>query len=161
MELIRTEKLIKNLSTDECLRVLANNHVGRLGYIYANWPFVTPITYYHDAEEKCIISYSADGHKLYAMGMHGKVALQVDEIVSLNSWKSVLVQGEYEQLSGSAAKRNLHRFADGVKDCIARKGDETPKFIKDFSSRLRDRGVPLVYKISISDIIGKYRNDSK
>jgi len=149
---------IKNLSTEECLRVLANNHIGKLGYIYANWPFITPITYFHDAEEKCIISYSAEGHKMYAMGMYGKVALQVDEISGMKKWKSVLVQGEFEQLKGSSAKHYLHRFTEGVRDCITKKGVETPEYIQDFSSKLTDRGIPLVYKISISDLVGKYRD---
>lgn len=152
--------MVKNLSIDACLELLQNNHVGKLAYIYGQWPHITPITYCHDSDEKCIISYSAEGHKMHAMRSYGNVALQVDEIVTIQEWKSVLVQGQFEQLNGSSAKYYLHRFAQGVRSAIERQGGETPRFIKDFSSKLDDRGMPLVYRISITDIVGKYRRNT-
>ncbi len=149
--------MIKNLNVSECLKILGRNHIGRLGYVFGQWPYIIPITYHHDSEEKCIISYSAEGHKMHAMRAYGHIALQVDEIKSVQNWKSVLVQGDFEEVKGSSAKFYLSRFAKGVNDVISKKGEETPKFIKDFSSKLTDRGVPLVYRISISSIEGKYR----
>ncbi len=150
---------IRNLHMDGCLEVLANNYVGRLGYIYGQGPFIIPITYYHDPEEKCIISYAAEGHKLFAMRQYNKIALQVDEITTIQNWRSVLVQGRYEELEGSDAKFYLHKFAMGVQDVLATKDKETPKFIKDFSSKLDTRGLPIVYRMHIDDISGKIREN--
>lgn len=150
---------IKTMDTSECLKILGDNYIGRLGYISGGTPYINPITYYHDAEEKCILSYSAPGYKIEAMEKHGSVAFHVDEIQSIQNWRSVLVHGNFQELEGSTAKKYLHRFAEGVQRTIAKKEGETPKFIQDFSSRLQERKIPIVYRIHITDIIGKYRED--
>ncbi|WP_373517739.1 pyridoxamine 5'-phosphate oxidase family protein [Pricia sp.] len=150
---------VKNMETLECLQLLDENYIGRLAYISWGTPHINPITYYHDAEEKCILSYSAPGYKIEAMEKHGSVAFQVDDIRSIQQWRSVLVQGRFEQLEGSTAKMHLHRFAEGVQRTIAKKEGEAPKFIKDFSSHLQEREIPIVYRIHIKDIVGKFRED--
>lgn len=96
--------MLKNLELDDCLKVLGTNYIGRLGYIFGQIPYIVPITFYHDVNEKCIISYTAKGHKLHAMRQYNKVTLQVDEIESLHHWKSILVQGNFIELKGSSAK---------------------------------------------------------
>ncbi|HET8736954.1 MAG TPA: pyridoxamine 5'-phosphate oxidase family protein [Pricia sp.] len=150
---------IKNLEMTECLELMGNNYIGRLAYISGKTPHINPITYFHDAEEKSILSYSAPGHKIEAMERYGEVAFQVDEIHTIQKWRSVLIQGSFEQLQGSTAKKYLHRFAEGVRHTIQKKEGKTPKFIQDFSSRLQYPKMPVVYRIHIIDIVGKYRND--
>ncbi|MDT7827462.1 pyridoxamine 5'-phosphate oxidase family protein [Pricia sp. S334] len=152
---------IKNMTTSECLQLLSENYIGRLAYISGRTPHINPITFYHDAEEKCILSYSSPGFKIQAMKKHRPVALQVDDIRSIQEWRSVLVQGNFEELEGSTAKKQLHRFAEGVQRTIAKKDGETPKFIQDFSSRLQERHIPIVYRIHITDIVGKSRRDQE
>jgi nitroimidazol reductase NimA-like FMN-containing flavoprotein (pyridoxamine 5'-phosphate oxidase superfamily) len=151
--------LIKNMEIEHCLELLGRNYIGRLAYISGGSPHVNPITYFHDSVEKSILSYSAPGHKIDSMQKYGKVAIQVDEISSIQQWRSVMILGEFEELEGSTAKKNLHKFANGVQDTITRNKGETPKFIQDFSSRLQNRGLPIVYRINIRDIVGKYRDE--
>lgn len=147
----------KNMDTSECLELLGENYIGRLAYISGRTPHINPITYFHDAEEKCILSYSSPGYKIEAMEKHAAVAFQVDDIRSIQQWRSVLVHGNFEELEGSTAKKCLHRFAEGVQRTIAQKEGEAPNFIKDFSSRLQEREIPIVYRIHITDIVGKFR----
>lgn len=98
------------------------------------------------------------GHKIEAMRISGSVALQVDDIESIQHWRSVLVHGIFEEFDGSTAKKYLHRFAEGVQVTVTRKKDTNPKFIQDFSSRLQERGIPIMYRITINDITGKFRD---
>ena len=147
--------MLKNLEMEECLEVLGNNYIGRLGYIFGQIPYIIPITFYHDVNTKCIISYSANGHKLHAMRLYSKVTLQVDEIESLQNWKSVLVQGRFEELKGSSAKAYSRRFAEGVRGIMNSKNEDVPKYIKDFSNKIDTRGVSTVYRIIINDVFGK------
>lgn len=128
--------MLKDLGQQECLELLGKNYIGHLAYISGKDPCTVPITYFHDAEEKCIISYSADGHKIDAMRTYDRVAFQVENITSIQDWESVQIHGTFEELEGAAAKRYLHRFAQGVQETIKRMENEKPKFIKDFSSRL-------------------------
>lgn len=148
---------IRSMKTSECIQLLGEQYIGRLAYISGGTPYINPITYFHDAEEKCILSYSAPGYKMEAMARYGEVALQVDDIKSIHHWRSVLVHGNFEELEGSTAKKYLHRFAEGVKRTFAQNEAETPKFIQDFSSRVQERKIPIVYRIHITDIVGKFR----
>jgi nitroimidazol reductase NimA-like FMN-containing flavoprotein (pyridoxamine 5'-phosphate oxidase superfamily) len=150
---------IKELQTSECVKLLSENYIGHLAFIVGKRPYITPITYFHDSEDKSILSYSAPGYKIEAMKRHEFVSLQVDDIHSMNRWRSVLVHGRFEQLEGSTAKKYLRRFSEGVQRTISKKENDAPKFIKDFSSKLQQRGIPIVYRIHITDIVGKYRKE--
>lgn len=150
--------IIKDLELSECLDFLGSNYIGRLAFISKGNPFIIPITYYYDSEENCILSYASIGHKIEAMRISGSVALQVDDIESIQHWRSVLVHGIFEEFDGSTAKKYLHRFAEGVQVTVTRKKDTNPKFIQDFSSRLQERGIPIMYRITINDITGKFRD---
>ena len=151
--------MIKNLELSACLSVLANHYIGNLAFISGQSPYVLPITYFHDEVEKCILSYSAEGHKIEAMRKYEEVALYVGDISSIQKWQSVLVHGRFEELDGSTAKKYLRRFSDGVQETILRIKEEKPKFIQDFSSRLQNGKLPIVYRIHITDITGKYREE--
>ena len=149
--------MIKDLELEECLEILGSNYLGHLGYISGKSPFVIPITYFHDAEEKSILSYSANGHKIDAMRQYQHVSFQVENIQSIQDWSSVQVHGTFEELKGSTAKKYLHKFAEGVQDTIEKRQGEKPKFISDFSSRLQEREMPIVYRIHVKSITGKIR----
>ena len=149
------------MSTDieelDGLEILKRNYIGRLGYTDENGPYVLPITYFFDDKDHSILSYASEGHKIIAMRKSSMVSILVDEIKTIKDWKSVLVHGTFEELDGSAAKKFLHRFAEGVQDTIAKREGEHPKFISDFSVRLSQGKIPIVYRIKIDTISAKIR----
>ncbi len=153
--------MIKDLNTKDCLKLLRKNYIGRLAYIMGESPYVIPITYYYyDATDNSIISYSLEGHKIDAMRKKQMVSLEVDEIETVSRWKSVLVHGDFEELSGIDAKNLLRQFSRGVKDIINQEPDKDVKFINEFSSKLDAEGAsPVVYRIKIREITGKVRED--
>ena len=151
--------MIDKLETSECFKILTSNYIGRLAYIFGNSPYVVPVTYFYDAEEKSILSYSAIGHKIEAMRKHEDVAFQVDDIHSIQKWSSILVHGRFEELEGSTAKKYLHKFAEGVQNTIVTTNGVKPKFIQDFTSRLQKATIPIIYRIHISHITSKFRDD--
>lgn len=150
--------MTKNLEDAACLQLLSSNYFAHLAYISGEEPFIVPITYYHDVDEKCIISYSAIGHKIEAMRRHKHVSIQVEQVTTIQKWVSVQIHGTFEELEGSTAKKYLHKFAEGVQGIIKNMEGNKPKFIGDFSSRLQERKIPIVYRINIHDINGKTRN---
>ena len=149
--------MIQELETSECLKILDSNFIGHLAYIFGKSPYVVPVTYFYDAEENFILSYSAKGHKIEAMRKQASIALQVDDIQSIQSWHSILVHGSFEELEGSTAKNNLRMFVEGVQDTIVKSNRAKLRFIQDFSNRLQGK-IPIIYRMRISDIIGKFRN---
>ena len=151
--------MIKDLALPTCIELLQNNYIGRLAYIAHQCPYVIPITYYYNGNaEDYIISYSLEGHKIEAMRENSTVSIQVDRIESVDRWKSVLVQGTFEELSGIDAKNMLRKFSQGVKDIVNRQKDKDVQFIHEFSSKLNVKnGSPIVYRIKVQEITGKER----
>jgi nitroimidazol reductase NimA-like FMN-containing flavoprotein (pyridoxamine 5'-phosphate oxidase superfamily) len=148
---------MEDLTTKECIALLGNNYIGRIAYILKGNPEIVPITYYFDPENNSIISYSSIGGKIEAMRKNNSVSFQVDEISNVVHWKSVLIHGEYEELQGITAKHLLHKFTEGVKMLVHKKEKTSPKFISEFSSKITDNGIPVVYRINIKEVVGRQR----
>lgn len=144
-----------DLTSSECIRLLKKNYIGHLGFISQGDPYVIPITFYFNQADNTIISYSEEGHKINAMRENGSVSLQVEEIISNSNWQSVLVHGTFEEIKGSNAKYLLHQFAEGVKNIFKVKEHAHPEFISEFSSKTYSGGIPIVYRINISEMKGK------
>ena len=150
--------MVKDLEISECTSLLSDNSVGHLAYIGGGTPFIVPVTYFFDVENKSIISYSAPGHKIQSMRTCGDVSVQVEDVTSMSAWRSVLISGTFEELKGSTAKKCLRAFTEGVKETVFRMEGEKLECIKDFSSKMEKEASPIVYRIRISDIVGKYRD---
>ncbi|PRX48827.1 pyridoxamine 5'-phosphate oxidase family protein [Salegentibacter salegens] len=141
----------------ESTQLLAENYIGRLGYLSRGRGEIIPITYYYDPEQNSILSYSGQGGKIEAMRKNPLVTFQVDEISTLEKWKSVLLYGKFTELEGTDAKYMLHFFSEGVKKTIKNKGKSIPDFIENFSSKSNSNS-PIVYRIDIDEINGRQRD---
>lgn len=149
--------MIKTLETLEKKFILSTNYVGNLGYIYHNQPFVIPITYFYNEEQNNIICYSGNGHKINALRKNNAVSLSISNIDSVNDWKSILILGTYKEHTGSTAKSLIHQFSLGVKDLILKKELRDLDFISQFSSKIYNDDIPIVFTIEIDEIKGKKR----
>ena len=146
-----------DLTTSASARVLRKNYLGHLAYLWQGKPYLIPITYYFDHTDNTIISYTSEGHKIDAMRKNNSVTVQVEEIQSMFNWESAMVHGTFEELKGSVAKQKLHLFTEGVKSIIKRKEHKEVEFINEFSSKLYSRGIPIVYRVKILEVMGKRR----
>ncbi|MCL5128280.1 MULTISPECIES: pyridoxamine 5'-phosphate oxidase family protein [unclassified Algibacter] len=146
---------MKDLTKSESLHILETNYIGYLSFIWENKPYSIPITYYYNKEDNCIISYSDEGHKIDAMRLNNATSLAITEIESINKWKSILVHGKFEELDGTFAQHQLHKFTLGLKKIIANKDHEYPQFINDFPNKTKSYKAPVVYRIKILDLSGK------
>ncbi|TDT40492.1 hypothetical protein CLV90_3341 [Maribacter spongiicola] len=147
----------RNLNEKECATLLKQNYIGRLAYISGGCPHIVPITYFYDSETNTITSYSSEGHKIQEMRKNTAVCLSIDEIASISNWKSVLVQGTFEELSRIDAKHMLHEFSEGVKKVLADNYGEHPKCISEFSAKIDAEDASIVFRININEITGKIR----
>ena len=92
--------MIDELHPDEIESVLHRHHVGRLATVVGGQPYLVPITYaYHDG---LIYGHTMPGQKLEAMRTEPRVAFEVDERWESDTWRSVVVQGVFEELSTEA-----------------------------------------------------------
>lgn len=149
--------MIRVLKEIESRRILANNYIGYLGYIFKNKPFIAPITYFYNSKKNIIIGYSDEGHKMNAMRKHNNVCLDVVEIDSIDNWESAQAHGIFEQVYTNEAKAFLHEFSLGIKHLIINKEGRSLDFISEFSSKISKNNTPLVFIIKVKDITGRIR----
>src|SRR5271169_1022659 len=83
--------VIRDLSRDECETILARHHVGRIAFASPARVDIEPINYvYADGWVYCRTSR---GTKVAIIQHHRWVAFEVDEVVGLFDWRSVVVRG--------------------------------------------------------------------
>lgn len=94
--------MIEELSDEEIDVFLREQFVARIGCHVDGETYVVPVIYAWDGE--CAWVMSIEGRKVEMMRANPQVCVEVDEYDAdgKGSWKSVIAQGEYEEL-GSAA----------------------------------------------------------
>jgi nitroimidazol reductase NimA-like FMN-containing flavoprotein (pyridoxamine 5'-phosphate oxidase superfamily) len=93
--------VIREMSTEECVVVLAGTQLARLACARNNQPYVVPVYLtYHEpfAGEACFYGYTSFGQKAEWMRTNPLVCVEVDEVASWNRWTSVIAYGRYEEL---------------------------------------------------------------
>lgn len=88
--------IITEMSRAECLALLSSQRVGRLGCCHEGQPYVVPITF--ALEGGHLYSFSLTGRKIDWMRANPLVCVQVDEPGQHGQWRSVIVNGRFEEL---------------------------------------------------------------
>jgi uncharacterized protein len=89
--------MIGLLSTEEIQEVLTRGRVGHLACSLGDQPYIVPINYAHDGD--CLYSFSSPGRKIDVMRSQPRVCIQVGEICGPSDWRSVVVDGLFEEVT--------------------------------------------------------------
>ncbi|MHB8379870.1 MAG: pyridoxamine 5'-phosphate oxidase family protein [Acidimicrobiales bacterium] len=135
--------MIEEMSPDEINEFVLEQKVGRVGCHAEGETYVVPVIYAW--REDCFYVYTTVGKKIEMMRENAQVCFEVDEHLGSGRWRSVIVQGLYEELRGGEAARALEiiseRFPSSSSD--ARDGD-------------RGAGrVPVAFRVRVTDITGR------
>ena len=108
-----THPRFRTLSREECIAILARNHVGRIAYAWRNHVDIEPLHYvYHDG---WLYGRTSHGAKLEVTGnAWWPVAFEVDEIEGLFAWRSVVVHGGFYTLADDGADVFREEWRRGV-----------------------------------------------
>jgi uncharacterized protein len=98
------------LPREECLRLLASHHFGRLA-VAMDPPVIRPINYVFDERSQSVAFRTADGSKFHAMLVNGNAAFEIDGIDtgSRTGW-SVIIGGMTEEVTNPTELRRLDRL---------------------------------------------------
>jgi nitroimidazol reductase NimA-like FMN-containing flavoprotein (pyridoxamine 5'-phosphate oxidase superfamily) len=90
--------VIREMSREECLRVLAGARLARLACAHDNQPYIVPVYLaYHEAS-RCLYGFTTPGQKIEWMRANPLVRVEVDEVADHDQWMSVIASGRYEEL---------------------------------------------------------------
>ncbi|HBI43841.1 MAG TPA: pyridoxamine 5'-phosphate oxidase family protein [Planctomycetales bacterium] len=93
--------VIREMSREECLRVLAGARLARLACTHENQPYVVPVYLaFHQPSggEPCLYGFTTPGQKVAWMRANPLVCVEVDEVAAYDQWVSVIAIGRYEEL---------------------------------------------------------------
>jgi nitroimidazol reductase NimA-like FMN-containing flavoprotein (pyridoxamine 5'-phosphate oxidase superfamily) len=95
--------LIHELTAEQCWAFLAHSSLGRLACTRADQPYIVPISYSFDADQKCLYGFSTVGQKIAWMRENPKVCVEVEELIDRTRWTTVLIFGRYDEIGNSPA----------------------------------------------------------
>lgn len=88
--------IIREMSRQECLELLAAGRLGHLGCSKDGQPYVVPVHYAY--ANNSLYSFSVPGQKIDWMRQNSKVCMQVQLRDENRGWRSVVVSGLFEEL---------------------------------------------------------------
>jgi nitroimidazol reductase NimA-like FMN-containing flavoprotein (pyridoxamine 5'-phosphate oxidase superfamily) len=104
--------MILEMPRSEIEAFLLSQKVGRLGCHVGGETYVVPVIYGWDAG--CFYVFTTEGKKIDMMRRNGRVCFEVDEYLPAGGWRSVIAQGDFEELEGEDAARALQIITERV-----------------------------------------------
>jgi nitroimidazol reductase NimA-like FMN-containing flavoprotein (pyridoxamine 5'-phosphate oxidase superfamily) len=149
--------MIDNLNPEAIEDLLRSELVARIGCHDNGTTYVVPITYAYDGHG--IIGHSVDGMKLRMMRNNPRVCIEIDRMENPSTWQSVIAWGDYEELSGAAAKHALgvlmERFASLLTSETSQPGN--PAHGLDQATLARgERPTAVIYRIRLTKKTGRF-----
>ena len=172
--------VIREMSREECLFVLARARLARLACAHENQPYVVPVCLaYHQLStgEACLHGFTTLGQKVAWMRANPLVCVEVDEVTAYDLWVSVIASGRYEELpetpvvanSGHGRPPEQSDSRQSELNYEKSRGDETWQVLKTHpmwqepgctawaARATRDSAKPLIpifYRIRINSVTG-------
>jgi len=91
--------VVHEMTKSECLAALTTARLGRLGCARDYQPYVVPIYFVY--EEPYLYGFTTPGLKVEWMRSNPLVCVEVDAVDRTEHWMSIIIFGEYQELSGS------------------------------------------------------------
>lgn len=88
--------MLTELAPDIIETMLTNQYFGRIGCAAGNRVLIEPVMYYYDGH--FIYGLTRQGTKTQFLQKNPFVAFEIDEMISPDIWRSVVIEGIYEEL---------------------------------------------------------------
>jgi nitroimidazol reductase NimA-like FMN-containing flavoprotein (pyridoxamine 5'-phosphate oxidase superfamily) len=137
---------IGRLGKADSLAVLREGSLGRLGCIASGGPYVIPVNYFFDGKD--IYIHSLPGKKIDALRANRRACLQVDEIKDSYHWRSVIVYGNYEEISDEKTREQM----------LARLYSRVPHMTPVESKLVSESRGIIVFRIVVEEVTGMAEN---
>jgi len=141
--------LTHEISSEQCIDLLARASVGRLGCSYNDQPYIVPIYFAYDSD--WIYVFSTFGKKIEWMRANPKVCVEIEETTGSSESLSVIVNGQYEELpEPQFTKERAH-----ARELLAKRHQWWLKAMAERRVTANDQDVaPLFFRIHVDSITG-------
>jgi len=104
--------MIGELNYDQMNNLLLSQVVGRIACVDGKQPYIVPVTYCYDGVY--IYGQTNEGQKLTMLRKNKRVCFEVDSMVNMRNWQSVLVFGRFEEVKGKELERARESFMNHI-----------------------------------------------
>jgi nitroimidazol reductase NimA-like FMN-containing flavoprotein (pyridoxamine 5'-phosphate oxidase superfamily) len=145
-----SKTVIRELTKQASLDLLARTHLGRLACTRNGQPYIVPAYFaYHD---NCLYSFATVGQKIEWMRTNPLVCVEVDEVMDSRNWASIVVLGRFEELPDGDKWRTARASAH---DLLQKKSLWwEPGYVKTILGGTERPLIPVFYRIHIDQITG-------
>jgi nitroimidazol reductase NimA-like FMN-containing flavoprotein (pyridoxamine 5'-phosphate oxidase superfamily) len=98
--------LIQGMTELASIELLARATLGRVACAHEGQPYVIPMSVTYDANR--LYGFSTIGQKTTWMRANPHVCVEVDEVVSRLDWATVIVMGQYQELTTDEERTYAH-----------------------------------------------------
>ena len=95
--------MLGQLNDTQINNILSSQAVGRLACTDGKKPYIVPVTYTYNG--KYIYGQTNEGTKLKMLRKNPNVCFEVDMMMDMRNWQSVIVYGKFEELKNEQAKK--------------------------------------------------------
>ena len=151
--------MVGKLNVDQLDHVLANNVTGRIGCTDGQKVYIVPVSYAFN--NAYLVIHSKEGMKIDMMRQHPHVCFQIDEITNLTNWRSVILWGDYEEITDPKERFYAMKFL--VSRLAHLQVSETAgvsQMHDEIAGEQKTGNIirPIVYRIRISEKTGRFES---
>lgn len=146
--------MLGELNEMQVNNLLLSQAVGRIGCVSEGKPYIVPLTYVFDGKE--IYGQTRAGVKLNILRKNPNVCFQVDSILNMANWQSVLVFGTFHELKGKAALKARDYLYDRVLPLMTSSTVHAHEHQVDGKLDDSNRIKPVMFRIKIKDKTGRF-----
>jgi uncharacterized protein len=151
--------MLGTLQSTQIEEVLRNQLIGRIGCNADGETYVVPISYAYDGSY--IYCHTHEGKKTTIMKKNPKICFQVEDMKNMANWKSVIVQGEFEELKerrerNQAMRMLLNRYLPMMSSVTTHLGEHWP-FQPDDTTDIDG----IVFRIAIKEKTGRFESNGQ
>jgi len=146
--------MLGELTAEQVEWTLHSEAVGRIGCYAEGRVYIVPITYAYDG--KAIYAHSYEGCKLHMMRENPKVCFEVEHIDNLMNWRSVIVNGTFEELTGEDAASGMESLMERFMPYMSNLSEAVLPQHSSTTSVPRGSHQAVVFRINVDEKSGRF-----
>jgi uncharacterized protein len=151
--------MLGELNQDQIDQVLHSEKIGRIGCSVKGKTYIVPTGYAYDGGY--IYGQSLPGLKLQMMRTNPQVCFEVEHIINLSNWQSVIVWGIFEELKGASAAQAVRVLGQRIITLIASGLSHHNMRKTEFYDVCVYQERIYVYRIRITEKVGRFEQNEE
>lgn len=146
--------MLGTLTEIQMNNLLTMQAVGRIGYSDGKKSYITPVTYAFDGSY--IYGQTNEGLKLDLMRINPFVCFEVDSMLNMANWESVIIWGYFEELKDKVALKAREYMYNRILDLLTSSTVDLHEHRSPHDTKETNRIKRIMYRIRITEKSGRF-----